>query len=108
MPKPSAIPEAVWEVAENQEMEEVVHLYGKVYHLWQTDRGDKLPLGEPQLMTSYTSVEQMPRFEERLRDRDQRFNTSSQRKKEVREYIEEPQIHENADTTWAKGGRGHA
>jgi hypothetical protein len=108
MPKPSAIPEAVWEVAENKEMEEVVHLYGKVYHLWQTDRGDKLPLGEPQLMTSYTSAEQMPRFEERLRDRDQRFETSSQRKKEVREYIEEPRVHENADATWAKGGHGHA
>ena len=31
-------------------MKEVVHLYGKVFHLWQTDRGDKLPLGKPELM----------------------------------------------------------
>lgn len=30
MPKPSLIPEAVWEVAENKEMEQVVTLYGKV------------------------------------------------------------------------------
>ncbi|KAL5114172.1 hypothetical protein ACEQ8H_007969 [Pleosporales sp. CAS-2024a] len=108
MPKPSAIPEAAWEVAENKEMEEVVHLYGKVYHLWQTDRGDKVPLGEPQLMTSYTSADQMPDFEKRLKDRDGRFGTSSQRKKEVREYMEEPATHTKADATWAKGGHGHA
>lgn len=107
MPKPSGVPEAVWEVAENKEMEEVVHLYGKVYHLWQTDRGDKLPLGAPQLMTSYTAVEQMPDFEERLKDRDSRFGSDSERKKQVREYIEEPKIHPNADATWAKDGHGH-
>ena len=108
MPKPVAIPEAAWEVAENKEMEEVVHLYGKVYHLWQTDRGDKLPLGPPQLMTSYTAADQMPDFEKRLKDRDERFGTDSSRKKQVREYIEEPEIHANADATWAKGGHGHS
>lgn len=107
MPKPAAIPEAVWEVAENKEMEEVVHLYGKVYHLWQTDRGDKLPLGPPQLMTSYTAADQMPDFEKILKDRDERFGTDSQRKKQVREYIKEPEIHANADAAWAKGGHGH-
>jgi hypothetical protein len=108
MPKPAGIPEAAWEVAENREMEEVVHLYGKIYHLWQTDRGDKLPLGKPQLMTSYTAEEQMPGFEERLKERDERFGVDSQRKKKVREYIEVPEVHENADATWAKGGVGHA
>lgn len=108
MPKPVAIPEAVWELAENREMEEVVHLYGKVYHLWQTDRGDKLPLGPPQLMTSYTAADQMPDFEKRLNDRDERFGTNSKRKKEVREFIEQPEIDANADATWAKGGHGHA
>ncbi|KAH7384109.1 hypothetical protein DE146DRAFT_622267 [Phaeosphaeria sp. MPI-PUGE-AT-0046c] len=107
MPKPTAIPEAAWEVAENKEMEEVVYLYGKIYHLWQTDRGDKLPLGPPQLMTSYTAADQMPDFEKRLKERDERFGTDSQRKKQVREYIKEPEIHANADATWAKGGHGH-
>ena len=52
MPVPEAVPDSVWEVAENKEMEEVVVLYGKVFHLWQTDRGDELPLGMPQLMVS--------------------------------------------------------
>jgi hypothetical protein len=104
MPKPAAVPEAVWELAENKEMEQVVHLYGKIYHLWQVDRGDKLPLGPPQLMTSYTAVDQMPDFEKTIKDRDQRFGTDYQRKKKVREYIEPPQIHPNADATWWKKG----
>ena len=107
MPRPTGVPEAVWEVAENREMEEVVELYGKVFHLWQTDRGDTLPLGEPQLMTSYTASDQMPEFEKRIEERDQRFGSDYKRKKQVREYIEEPEIHENADAAWAKGGMGH-
>ncbi|CAD0097715.1 unnamed protein product [Aureobasidium mustum] len=80
MPRPTGVPEAVWEVAENKEMEEVVTLYGKIYHLWQTDRGHKLPLGEPQLMTSYTDYNQF--------DFDQK-------------YIKEPPIHQ--DAAWKEG-----
>lgn len=101
MPVPDAVPDVIWEQAENKEMEEVVVLYGKVYHLWQTDRGDKVPLGEPQLMTSFTSDEQLPK--KLLEDRDRRFNVSSEKKKESRRYIEEPPIHEDADWTWKKG-----
>ncbi len=32
-------------VAENQEMQLLVDTYGKVWHFWQIDRGDKLPFG---------------------------------------------------------------
>lgn len=103
MPKPSAIPEAAWEIAENKEMEQLVQIYGKVYHLWQVDRGDKLPLGEPRLMTSFTAPEQMKGgFEKIVGERDERFGSDWRRKKEVRGYIEEPRIHENADATWRK------
>ena len=52
LPKGSLVPERAWEEAETKEMEEVVVLYGKVYHLWQVERGGKVPLGEPQLRTS--------------------------------------------------------
>lgn len=107
MPKPAGVPESVWEVAENKEMEQVVHLYGKVYHLWQTDRGDALPLGEPQLMTSYTEKNQMPDFERRVDERDKRFGSDWRRKEGVRQYIGVPQVSGNADATWAKGGMGH-
>lgn len=35
LPSPAAVPDAVWEVAETEEMKAVIELYGKVYHLWQ-------------------------------------------------------------------------
>lgn len=85
------LPEAAWEAVENKEMEQVVELYGKVYHLWQVDRGDKLPMGEPQLMTSYTKDGQLD-FEE-VRKRDKKFGVDYEKKKEGRQYIKDPEIH---------------
>lgn len=99
MPKPVGIPDAVWEVAETKEMEDVVSIYGKVYQLWQTDRGDKLPMGEPQLMTSFITDGQFD-FEKYVGDRDKRFNSNAAAKKEKRAHIEEPEIHPDADQTW--------
>jgi len=97
MPRPTGVPAAVWEVAENKEMEEVVTLYGKIFHLWQTDKGHKLPLGEPQLMTSYTDYDQFD-FDQKVGDRDRRFGEDHRHKREVREYIEEPTIHQGLFT----------
>ncbi len=75
-------------------MGKVVKLYGKVYHLWQVDRGDQLPLGEPQLMTSITSAEQLPGLEGVMDERDKRFpGCDWRKKKEIREEIEDPKIH---------------
>jgi hypothetical protein len=103
MPNPSNVPDAAWEMAENKEMEAVVELYGKVFHLWQTDRGDKVPLGMPQLMTSFTAGEQMTGgFEKAVGERDERFGSDWRKKKEKRAYIEEPEIHVDADQTWRK------
>ncbi|KAM7186147.1 Protein of unknown function (DUF1264) domain containing protein [Rhypophila sp. PSN 637] len=105
MPQPSPlVPQAVWDKAEKAEMEEVVKLYGKVYHLWQVDRGDKLPLGEPQLMTSFTAKEQFPEMEERCDDRDKRLvgRPDWRRRAEVRADIPEPAIERDADWTWKK------
>jgi len=95
MPQPSPlVPQALWEKAETAAMEEVVKLYGKVYHLWQVDRGDKLPLGEPQLMTSLTAGDQLPGLEQIMDERDKRFPGCDWRhKKEVRKGLEEPEIH---------------
>jgi hypothetical protein len=100
MPGPTAPGLAqAWETAETEEMKEVVHLYGKVYHLWQTDRGDSLPLGEPKLMTSFTSDGQFD-FETVVGDRDRRFGTDWRQKKELRKGIMEPEIHVDADHAW--------
>lgn len=96
MPQPSAlVPQAAWERAEHAEMEEVVKLYGKVYHLWQVDRGDKLPLGEPQLMTSITAMDQVAGLEEKMDERDARFDSGVdwRRKRELRKDLEEMEVH---------------
>lgn len=87
-----SVPEAVWQVAENREMEQVVCLYGKVYHLWQTDKGHALPLGQPQLMTSYTADGQFD-FEKQVGDRDARFGTDYKIKAKARDGINVPNIH---------------
>lgn len=103
MPQPSVVvPEAAWEKAETKEMEDVVELYGKVFHLWQTDRGDRIPLGEPQLMTSFTAGDQFD-FEKNVGDRDRRFGSDYKRKQAARSYIKEPELHPDADWAWKKG-----
>lgn len=95
MPQPSAlVPQAAWEQAETTEMEQVIRLYGKVYHLWQVDKGHKLPLGEPQLMTSITAADQIPELDKMMDARDEQFpGTDWRKKKELREHIPEPKIH---------------
>ena len=102
MPGPTSAlgPQQAWEVAETAEMNEVVHLYGKVYHLWQTDRGDALPLGEPKLMTSFTEDGQFD-FDKVVGDRDRRFGVDYKHKREIRKgAVPEPKIHKDADHAW--------
>lgn len=38
---------------------QVAKTYGKVFHFWQFDKGDTLPLGLPQLMMSFTDYGQL-------------------------------------------------
>ena len=42
MPGSEGLPTGIWEEAETKEMEDVVGIYGKTYHFWLVDRGDKL------------------------------------------------------------------
>ena len=93
MPGPSGLPTAAWEMAETKEMEDVVGLYGKTYHFWQVDRGDKLPLGKAELMMSFTGQEQCPGFKEMVEERDVRFGVDGKGKKGMRGYIGEPEVH---------------
>ena len=58
LPNPT-LPGEVWEIAETEEMKEVIGLYGKTWHFWQVDRGDQIPLGRPELMGSFTKDEQV-------------------------------------------------
>ncbi|KAJ6605371.1 hypothetical protein DFH09DRAFT_1242175 [Mycena vulgaris] len=95
MPGPRIMSSA-WEAAETKEMQDVISLYGKTYHLWQTDRGDALPLGKPELMMSFTHEGQFD-FETHVGDRDARFGVDSRRKREAREGIPVPSVHPDAD-----------
>jgi hypothetical protein len=41
------------DIAEKELMRKKMNSYGKTWHVWATDRGDKLPLGEPMLAWSF-------------------------------------------------------
>ena len=105
MPGPDGLPTGIWEAAETKEMEDVVGLYGKTYHFWQVDRGDKLPLGGPELMMSFTGEGQQDGLSELIAERDSRFKVSSKQKEVKRAYIEEPEVHEGTLVVRGSGDR---
>ncbi|EPS32438.1 hypothetical protein PDE_07398 [Penicillium oxalicum 114-2] len=105
MPTPHGVPNAAWEAAETAEMEDVAPIYGKTYHMWQVDRGDPVPMGPPQLMGSFTSVETVEKahpagMESLLQDRDKRFGVDSREKARKREGIPPVEKHPDADSFW--------
>jgi hypothetical protein len=98
MPAPAATPQTLWQAAENAEMKDIIPLYGKTYHFWQVDRGDKIPLGLPQLMGSFTSDETTKKVhpggrKALLSDRDARYGVNHEQKAESRKHIQEPPKH---------------
>jgi len=48
------------EAAEREFMKQLVYTYGKAWSFWETDKGDSLPLGVPQLMVAATDHGQLP------------------------------------------------
>ena len=76
----------------------MITLYGKVYHFWQVDRGDKLPLGPPELMTSFSKEADAPEFKQMVGERDSKYGVSYEQKKEKRAYIKIPEVHEGTLT----------
>ena len=105
MPGPKGVPNAVWEKAEDKEMEEVVGLYGKTYHFWEVDKGHEVPMGAPKLMGSITGEGQVPGLGELLAERDSRLGVDSKEKGERRGYIKEPEVH-TSKLVPVEGGEG--
>ena len=98
MPAPSGVPASAWEAAETAEMRDVAPIYGKTYHFWQVDRGDVVPMGPPQLMGSFTSIEDVESaraggLDELLGERDERFGVDYRVKAKKREGIEDVNKH---------------
>ncbi|HEX6639409.1 MAG TPA: OBAP family protein [Steroidobacteraceae bacterium] len=88
------------QVAEHELMEKIAGTYGKTWHTWHTDAGQNLPLGVPMLMMGFTRDGQLDAA--KLQDRNQRFDVSSDRKREERADIRYPVLDTDADA-WQKG-----
>ena len=68
------------QIAEKELMRAKMNSYGKTWHLWATEQGDKLPLGEAMLAWSFNrDGEVKPGLVEK-RDRDLRINTAQVRR----------------------------
>lgn len=88
------------DLAEKEVMKKLVTTYGKTWHTWQIDRGDKLPLGVPKLMMGFTADGQGDPKMIEARDKDQGTNTTKE--KENRADIPTHDIAPGADA-WEKG-----
>lgn len=76
----------------------------QLYHFWQTDRDDPLPLGPPQLMGSLTSTQQL-NVDEAMKMRNEELGIDMAEKRRLRADIEGPGVHENADWWWREAER---
>ena len=85
---------------EREAMEQLVHTYGKTWHVWHTDHGDRLPYGVPDLMMGFTRDGQAkPALVAR---RDAHLGVSTKDKRADREGIAVPEILPGADA-WQSG-----
>jgi hypothetical protein len=83
------------DIAEKELMEKLVNTYGKTWHTWQVDRGDRLPLGLPKLMMSFTADGQIdPQL---LSKRDREYGIRSADKRDQRADIAAREVAEGAD-----------
>jgi len=100
MPFLSAVPQAVGDRVEHQEMTHLVNTYGKTWHLWQVDRGDQLPIGPAQLMMSYT--EELPIPQQMVKKIEREFGIDVEKKVEHRKDIKYDAPDPNANS-WLSG-----
>ena len=87
------------DAAEKDLMKVLIGTYGKTWHMWQVDRGDKLPLGIPQLMMAFTADGQAKA--NIIAERDKLYPPSAV-KKTARSDIPDAKVDPGADS-WQKG-----
>ncbi|XP_059630337.1 oil body-associated protein 1A-like [Cornus florida] len=87
---------------QRKDMEKVCKTYGKVFHFWQVDKGDNLPLGLPQVMMALTRDGQV--YEHLAEDLEKRYNISMEEERKNRVHMTGPAhgIHPLANG----GGKG--
>ena len=75
-------------------MQDLVNTYGKTWQLWQSDRGDELPLGLPQLMMGFTADGQVDPALVASRDHDLHIDTAGTKARRAEIHLLELQIAE--------------
>jgi len=86
--------------AELELMKKFATTYGKTWQTWQVDRGDRLPLGIPQLMMGFTADAQVdPRL---VAERDRDLGLSTADRKRQRVGFPDPLVDPEADA-WRLG-----
>ncbi|CAI9087862.1 OLC1v1022046C1 [Oldenlandia corymbosa var. corymbosa] len=86
------------EMVVKPELENLARTYGKFWCTWQTDRGDKLPMGPPALMMSPQAVNLGMVRPDLIKKRDDKYNISTDTLKVSRVEIGEPEwINPQAD-----------
>jgi hypothetical protein len=88
----------VADAAEKDLMKVLIGTYGKTWHTWQVDRGDKLPMGIPQLMMAFTADGQAKASI--VAERDKLYGASAA-KKTARADIADAKLDSGADG-WQK------
>jgi hypothetical protein len=87
------------DTAEKDLVKMIIGTYGKTWHTWQVDRGDKLPLGIPQLMMAFTADGQAKA--NIIAERDKLYTPSATKRAACTD-IPEFKVDPNADS-WQKG-----
>ncbi|XP_010549443.1 PREDICTED: oil body-associated protein 2C [Tarenaya hassleriana] len=87
------------------ELNNIAKTYGKFWCTWQVDRGDKLPIGPPELMMSPQAVDRGVIRPELVKSRDEKYKISTDELKHRRAEIAEPEwINPMADY-WKQHGK---
>jgi hypothetical protein len=74
-------------VAEKELMRSKMNSYGKTWHVWMTDKGDKLPVGKPMLAWSFNrDGEARPGL---IEERDKRMSVDSHAVRQKRQDLVE-------------------
>ncbi|KAG6385283.1 hypothetical protein SASPL_154115 [Salvia splendens] len=94
------------EMVVKPELKNLAKTYGKFWCTWQTDRGDKLPVGPPSLMMSPQGASMGLVRPDLVAARDARYNISTGAMKSGRAELAEPEwINPQADY-WKQHGKG--
>ncbi|KAJ8549055.1 hypothetical protein K7X08_032762 [Anisodus acutangulus] len=96
------------EMVVRPELENLTKTYGKFWCTWQTDRGDKLPIGPPTLMMSPQSVDLGIVNIGLVKKRDYKYGISTDAIKRTRSDLSEPtHLNPRADY-WVEHHKGFA